>query len=91
VSPASGNAVGSLGGTPAAVPSPAAAATPLEVVDTGTIRLMRPAVPGKVWLDGQKIAAASATVKCGAHQLKIGHGKVHSVDIPCGGELKITH
>jgi hypothetical protein len=52
---------------------------------------MRPAVPGKVWLDGQKIDAATATVACGKHQLKVGvKGKAHAVDVPCGGDLKVA-
>ena len=75
---------------PTAAP-PVAAAPPVDAPQTGTLRLQRPAAPGKVWLDGQKIAAASATVACGTHQIKIGtHGKAHAVDIPCGGELKLS-
>jgi hypothetical protein len=85
-----------------AAPPPAAAAAPpaapavaaapaLDAPTTGTLRLQRPAVPGKVWVDGQKIVASSATVACGTHQVKVGaHGKAHAVDIPCGGELKLT-
>jgi hypothetical protein len=70
---------------------PVAAAPPVDAPQTGTLRLHWPATPGKVWLDGQKIAAASATVACGTHQIKIGaHGKAHAVDIPCGGELKLS-
>jgi hypothetical protein len=79
---------------PSAAPvAPAVAAPPPpEVAQTGTLRLQRPAMAGKVWLDGQKITAASATVACGTHQLKVGsHGHAHSIDIPCGGELKISH
>ncbi len=69
---------------------PAAPATP-DAPQTGTVRLLKPAAPGKVWLDGQKLGAATATVACGSHQLKIGaHGKAHAVDVPCGGELKVS-
>jgi hypothetical protein len=83
---------------PAVAAPPAAPATPttaaasaLDAPTTGTLRLQRPATPGKVWLDGQKITAASATIACGTHQVKIGaHGKAHAVDIPCGGELKLS-
>jgi hypothetical protein len=75
---------------PASPPSvPAATPTP-DVPQTGTLRLLHPAVPGKVWLDGQKIVAASATVACGDHQIKIGHAKAHTVNIPCGGDVKVA-
>jgi hypothetical protein len=75
--------------------APAAAAAPVappaDVPQTGTLRLQHPATAGKVWLDGQKIAAASATVTCGSHQVKVGaHGKAHAIDVPCGGELRLT-
>jgi hypothetical protein len=43
-----------------------------------------------VWLDGQKITVATATVACGDHQLKIGRAKAHAVTIPCGGDLKVA-
>jgi hypothetical protein len=79
--------------TPPAATPPAAAAAPsgLDAPTTGTLRLQRPAVPGRVWVDGQKITATSATVACGTHQVKVGaHGKAHSVDVPCGGELKLA-
>ena len=81
--------------TPPAPVAPAAAAAPVappaDVPQTGTLRLQRPATAGKVWLDGQKIAAASATVACGSHQVKVGtHGKAHAIDVPCGGELRLT-
>jgi len=77
---------------PTANPSPAAqAAAPVpDVPQTGTLHLQRPAAPGKVWLDGQKITALSATVNCGDHQLKVGRGKAHSINIPCGGDLKVS-
>jgi hypothetical protein len=76
---------------PVAAPPVAAPAPVADVPQTGTLSLQRPAAPGKVWLDGQKISAASATVTCGKHQLKVGaRGKAHAIDIPCGGELKIT-
>jgi hypothetical protein len=71
--------------------APAVTASTLDAPTTGTLRLQRPAVPGKVWVDGQKIVASSATVACGTHQVKVGaHGKAHAIDIPCGGELKLT-
>ena len=72
--------------------APVAAPTPAtDAPQTGTLYLQRPAAAGKVWLDGQKIGAASATVTCGKHQLKVGaRGKPRAIDIPCGGELRIT-
>jgi hypothetical protein len=76
---------------PASAPPVATAAAPApDVPQTGTLRLQRPASPGKVWLDGQKITVASATVACGQHQLKVGRGKAHAIDVPCGGDLKIS-
>jgi hypothetical protein len=82
-------------GQPAGTPSPAGAApaaAPAAEPTTGTIHLLKPAVPGKVWLDGQKISALTETVACGSHQLKVGaHGKARPVDVPCGGDLKIAH
>jgi hypothetical protein len=75
---------------PASAPAITAAPPTPDVPQTGTLRLQRPASPGKVWLDGQKITAASATVACGQHQLKVGRGKAHPIDVPCGGDLKIS-
>jgi hypothetical protein len=76
--------------------SPPAATTPPpppvpDAPQTGTLHLLRPAAPGKVWLDGQKITVASATVSCGDHQLKVGRAKAHAITIPCGGDLKVSH
>jgi hypothetical protein len=72
-----------LGGAPP-VPLPVAPAS-------GTLRLERPAVPGRVWVDGKKQMSLSAVVACGTHQVKIGaRGHAHSVDVPCGGELVVA-
>jgi hypothetical protein len=76
--------------------SPPAATTPPsppvpDAPQTGTLHLLRPAAPGKVWLDGQKITVASATVACGDHQLKVGRAKARAITIPCGGDLKVSH
>jgi hypothetical protein len=76
---------------PAAVPaSPPAAAPTVDAPQTGTLHLLRPATPGKVWLDGQKITTAAATVACGDHQLKVGHAKARAINIPCGGDVKVA-
>jgi hypothetical protein len=45
-----------------------------------------------VWLDGNKLTNANAVVTCGQHQVKVGaRGKPHAIDVPCGGELNVTH
>jgi len=77
--------------TPASPPAATAAPPPVpDTPQTGTLHLLHPAAPGKVWLDGQKITVAAATVACGDHQLKIGKAKAHAVTIPCGGDLKVS-
>ena len=79
---------------PAPPPAPAAAPDPAPVVEApsiGTIRLHWPAVPGHVWLDGEKIASSSTVVACGKHELRVGaKGRAHDIDVPCGGEFRIT-
>jgi hypothetical protein len=77
--------------TPApAVPiTPTAAAVP-EIPPTGTLRLERPALPGRVWLDGKKLTSPSVLIRCGTHQIKVGtRGRTRSVQVPCDGELVI--
>jgi hypothetical protein len=80
--------------TPApATASPASAsvgATSPDGTSTGTVRLDRPAKAGHVWLDGKKLTSPSALVSCGTHRIKIGHGRTHSIDVPCGGEIGIS-
>lgn len=77
--------------TPVATAPVVAPAPPPAEPQSGTVSLQRPATAGHVWLDGQKLNAASATVPCGKHQVKIGaHGRVHAVDVPCGGEVHIS-
>jgi len=91
-------ATGTAASPPAAAQSPvsppAATAAPSPPVpdapQTGTMHLVHPAAPGKVWLDGQKITGTTATVACGDHQLKVGRAKAHAVTIPCGGDLKVS-
>ena len=67
-------------------PAPA----PLDVSSTGTVRLDRPATAGHVWLDGKKLSSKSALVSCGTHQIKVGRGRTHSVDVPCGSEIGVS-
>jgi hypothetical protein len=80
---------------PPAVPSAPTTAASVAAIDvsptTGTLRLQHPALPGHVWLDGTKLTASMATVSCGKHKVKVGTwGRSHTVDIPCGGELKVA-
>jgi len=80
--------------TPAPAPapatkSPAMAMTP-DSNSSGTVRLDKPAKAGHVWLDGTKITSASALVSCGTHRIKVGHGRTHSIDVPCGGEIGVS-
>jgi hypothetical protein len=74
---------------PAAAPATVGAAAPSDPASAGTVRLARPTMAGHVWLDVKKISATSVLVTCGTHQLKIGHGRKHSIDVPCGGEIAV--
>ena len=88
--------------SPPAAPNPpalpvAAAASPTNQsptassdVTTGTVRIEKPAVAGRVWIDGKKVSAPSVLTTCGAHQIKVGHSHAKSVQIPCGGELVVS-
>ncbi len=79
---------------PSAAAAPALPAIPPPPAEpqSGTVTLQRPAVMGHVWLDGQKLNANSATISCGKHQIKVGaHGRAHAVDVPCGGEVRVSH
>jgi hypothetical protein len=59
-------------------------------VTTATVRIEKPAVVGRVWIDGKKVSAPSVLTTCGAHQIKVGHGHARSVQIPCGGEFVVS-
>lgn len=59
-------------------------------VTTGTVRIEKPAVVGRVWIDGKKVSAPSVLTTCGAHQIKVGHSHARSVQIPCGGEFVVS-
>lgn len=64
---------------------------PPELPTRGTLRLERPAVAGRVWVDGKRLTSSTAVVACGTHQIKVGaSGRAHSLDVPCGGELVLT-
>ena len=66
-----------------------AAATAPDPGSAGTVRLAKPSLAGHVWLDGKKLSATSVLVSCGTHQVKVGHGRKHSIDVPCGGEIAV--
>jgi hypothetical protein len=71
--------------------APPAAAPAADTPTTGTLRLRWPALPGHVWLDGEKVTASSASVACGSHELRIGaKGHPKTVTVPCGGELRVS-
>ena len=75
---------------PAATPAASAPDARAAAASAGTVRLGRPSLSGHVWLDGAKIAGTSAVVSCGTHQLKVGRGRKHSIDVPCGGAIAVT-
>ena len=55
------------------------------------MRLRWPAVPGHVWLDGEKMTAAWETVSCGKHEVRVGaHGRAHAIDVPCNDEVRVS-
>jgi hypothetical protein len=66
------------------------APTPELAPTTGTLRLHKPASPGRVWVDGKKLTADSAILGCGAHLIRVGRGRARSVQVPCGGELVVS-
>jgi len=78
--------------SPAAVPAPAPSAPPADPTSSsGTLRLQKPAMPGHVWLDGNKITTTTFVAPCGQHQIKVGaHGKAHAIDLPCGSEMRVS-
>jgi|HubBroStandDraft_6_1064221.scaffolds.fasta_scaffold669066_1 hypothetical protein len=64
--------------------NPAAAPT------NGSIRLDRGLAARSVSLDGKPLRSATTTVACGRHDIKIGRGQTHPIDVPCGGELRVS-
>jgi hypothetical protein len=73
--------------TPNAVPAPA---VPDASSSTGTVRLAHGVSPNRVLFDGKKLSSSSAVVSCGTHQIKVGRGRAHSLDVPCGGAIDVT-
>jgi hypothetical protein len=80
---------------PAPVQSSSPTVAELLAADTpdstsGSIRFVRPAKAGWVWLDGKRLTGTSAIVTCGTHQVKVGYLAKHAVVVPCGGELVLS-
>ena len=76
----------------AASTAPLTAPAPATETATGNLILVRPAVRGYVWLDGQKISTVSSVVSCGPHKIKVGSwGHPHAITVPCGADLKVWH
>ncbi|HXX65855.1 MAG TPA: hypothetical protein VEK07_01660 [Polyangiaceae bacterium] len=69
-----------------------AGAAPLNNAATmGLLILERPAAPGHVWLDGDRLTAESTTISCGRHEIRVApHGRAHPIDVPCGGNLRVS-
>ena len=91
VESSSGTPGEALGGSHAAdTPAPAPPAPTAAGAGTGTLVLSRHARPGSVWLDGIKITAASTSVACGKHELRVKGWHKHPIRVPCGGEFRVT-
>jgi hypothetical protein len=57
----------------------------------GKVRLRWPAIPGHVWLDGEKMISTWETVSCGKHEIRVGtHGHPHTIDVPCNDEVHVS-
>jgi len=69
-----------------AAPQPAAVSVPTA----GTLHLGRNLTPRWVWLDGKKLGSRTEVVSCGPHQIKVGRARAHAIDVPCGGELRVS-
>lgn len=64
----------------------------LRPASVGVVRLPERARGHRVFVDGrvQGHGAASLTLDCGEHTVRIGSGgRVEAVDVPCGGDVRI--
>jgi hypothetical protein len=84
-SPATSSGASALATTPAAGGSDG-----LNVPTAGTLRLERNVTPRFVLLDGKKLTTHNEVVSCGPHTIKVGHARPRAIDVPCGGELRIS-
>jgi hypothetical protein len=101
---ANANAVATQATSPASTSGATAAATAatagatgatspssdLNAPTAGTLHLERTLTPRWVLLDGKKLGTRNETVACGPHTIKVGHSRPRAIDVPCGGELKIS-
>jgi hypothetical protein len=81
------------GGAPAAAGSPGssvASSDGLNAPTAGTLHLERNLTPRWVWIDGKKLSSRNEVVACGPHTLKVGHGHPRPIDVPCGGEMRVS-
>jgi hypothetical protein len=92
--PAAANAVATqpiAAQSPSPATSPAAGGTDgLNAPTSGTLHLERNITPRFVLLDGKKLNTHNEVVPCGPHTIKVGHARPRSIDVPCGGELKVS-
>jgi hypothetical protein len=72
--------------SPRSAPAPASTYTLPSEETAGTIDFPRHVV---VTLDGARVTAGSAVVRCGEHTIRLGRGAPRKVDVPCGGTLEI--
>jgi hypothetical protein len=62
----------------------------ITIPAAGTLRLERNLTPRWVWLDGKKLGSRTQVVACGPHQIKVGRAATRAIDVPCGGELRVS-
>jgi hypothetical protein len=81
-SPGAAGTGNAIAGLASAADSPAA----------GTVRIEPPAVVGRVWIDNKRLTSTSTLLSCGKHQLRVGaRDRGRSVDVPCGGEVRVSY
>ena len=67
-------------------------ASAADALATGTVRIEPPAVVGRVWIDSKRLTSTSTLLSCGKHQLRVGaRDRGRSVDVPCGGEVRVSY
>ena len=75
---------------PAVSPFPATQAATTVESASGTLRFAV-ARSAWIWVDGKRLAGTSAIVSCGKHQVKVGYNSRHTVAVPCGAEVVVSH
>lgn len=81
-----------IGEARAAVSKPAMAAMAAPQASTGTLLTTLDGKGQRVFVDGKVgfVGGQSLVVECGKHIVRVGSGKSHEVDVPCGAELALT-